>query len=150
MQTRVCVMRVILTVLILAVAVLGALPAAAQLEEDASAYDESGESLAFYLTKEDIESWRESESGMRTVVAMVLTPAKGDELYALTRLHVGETMTLYMGTKKLKDVTIGDPIANSELVVELLAPERDVLVGQLPRDKGKGVPVRVIVGSRAG
>ena len=148
-------MRVILSAVLVAVmaaflAVTGAPPAAAQIEEDTSAYDESGEGLAFYLTKEDIESWRESESGLHTVVTLLLTPAKGDELYELTRLHVGETMTLYMGTKELKDITIGDPVANSELVIELGAQEREILIGQLPPAKGKGVPVRVIVGSSPG
>ena len=148
-------MRVILSAVLVAVmtaflAVTGALPAAAQIEEDTSAYDESGEELAFYLTKEDIESWRESESGLHTVVTLLLTPAKGDELYELTRLHVGETMTLYMGTKELKDITISDPVANSELVIELGAQEREILIGQLPPAKGKGVPVRVIVGSSPG
>ena len=112
-------------------------PSFAQMEEETSEFDETTEALTFNIRPGEIIAWRDEGTGLESGLALYLTEEKGQELFDITRLNVGEQLYVQMRGSDVYDFLIEDPIVDNRIFLNLKDSERAALDEILPADPGK-------------
>ena len=125
-------------------AALAPVCATAQTSEEESIYDETDEALVISLSTNDVIAWRDEGEGLESGLALYLTEEKGEELYDITRLHVGEQLYIVVRGKEVYDFQIMDPIGDNRLFMKMSNSNRKIVSGMLPTTPGVVPKTRVV------
>lgn len=112
-------------------------PSFAQMQEEEGEYDETTEALVFNIRPGEIIAWRDEGEGLESGLALYLTDEKGQELFDLTRMYVGEQLYVQMRGQDVYEFLIEDPIVDNRIFMNLTDSERAALRELLPPDPGK-------------
>ena len=120
-------------------------PAFAQMQEEESIYDETDDALVFNIRPGEIIAWRDEGEGLESGLALYLTDEKGQELFDMTRLHIGEQLYVQMRGYDVYEFQITDPIVDNRIFLNLKDSERAALdeyrpaaPGRIPKMKLRG------------
>jgi hypothetical protein len=122
-------------------------PSLAQVEEESSAYDDSEDALTFNIRPGEIIAWRDEGEGLESGLMIYLTDEKGQELFDMTRLNIGEQLYVQMRGYDVYEFQILDPIVDSRIFLNLKGSERAAIDEFLPSDPGR-IPKMKIRGPR--
>ncbi len=125
-------------------AALAPVCATAQTSEEESIYDETDEALVISLSTNDVIAWRDEGEGLESGLALYLTEEKGEELYDITRLHVGEQLYVVVRGKEVYDFQIMDPIGDNRLFMKMSNSNRQIVAAMLPTTPGTVPKTRVV------